>query len=611
MVKALAGGGGRGLRPVTRVGDLDNAFERARSEAEHAFGDGSLYVEQLLTHARHIEVQLVGDGTGAVIALGDRDCSLQRRRQKLIEIAPAPVPPPRGTAVQLRVNAERLQADGTAAPGAGVLARFQPPAGRSVRVDTHGYAGYAVSARYDSLLAKVIVADPAAALAGVVARARRALDEFIIDGVPTNIALLQALLSRPEVADGQTHTAFVEEHASELWPDSVSDDTADGQPDETDAPDGTVTVRAAMPGVVVEVAVGPGSAVAAGGTLLVVEAMKMEHVITAPRAGVVHDVTVRAGDTVLAGAPIAYLDAHDGTGEQALDRVEINLDDIRADLAETLQRRRLILDEGRPDAVDRRHAADRRTARENIADLCDDGTFTEYGGLTIAAQRRRRALDDLIRRTPADGLVTGTGRVAGLACAVMSYDYTVLAGTQGIHNHRKTDRLLELAARQRLPLVVFAEGGGGRPGDTDTPGFMVGPDSERDGAVRRFGAMFIAGARLTAPLCTVVLRKGYGLGAMAMAGGDLKAPLVTVSWPTGEFGGMGLEGGVRLGYRAELNAIGDAAEREARYRQLVAEAYERGKALSAATVFELDDVIDPAETRGLISRTLSAALDRR
>ena len=265
MIKALAGGGGRGMRPVRTPAELDDAWARARSEAEQAFGDGSLYVEQNVTHARHIEVQLVGDGTGAVLALGDRDCSLQRRRQKLVEIAPAPnlpdavrerlaaaavslgaglayrglatveflvsgeqiaflevnpriqvehtvteevtgvdlvetamriaggatladlglttAPPTRGAAVQLRVNTERALPDGSVAPSAGVLTCFQPPTGRGVRVDTHGYPDYPVSPRYDSLLAKLVVSDPRAGLAGVVTRARRALDEFRIDGV--------------------------------------------------------------------------------------------------------------------------------------------------------------------------------------------------------------------------------------------------------------------------------------------------------------------------------------------------------------------------------------------------------------------------------------------
>ncbi|WP_181784538.1 acyl-CoA carboxylase subunit beta, partial [Pseudonocardia pini] len=484
--------------------------------------------------------------------------------------------------------------------------------------------------------------------------------------------------------------------------------------------------------------------------------------------------------------------------------------------------KRVTLDEARPAAVGRRHGKGMRTARENLADLLDPGSFTEYGGFVIAAQRRRRTLEDLIAATPADGLLTGTGTVDGVAVAVLVYDYTVLAGTQGVHNHRKTDRLLELAKRRRLPVVVFAEGGGGRPGDTDTsavaqldvptfrlmaelagtvptvavvagycfagnaalaaacdliiategsslgmsgpamiegaglgvvapqdvgpmsvqvpngvvdvlvpdeaaavatarrylrrvtgvpaaevacadqrllrhlvpenrvrvydirpvletlfdtgsvlevragfgtgivtafarlegrsvavlandpthlggaidgdaadkatrflqlceerrlpvvslvdtPGFMVGAEAERTATVRRFGAMFVAGARLTTPLVAVVLRKGYGLGAMAMTAGDLRAATLTVAWPTGEFGGMGLEGAVRLGFRKELDAIADPEARRARYEELLADYYDRGKALSVATVGEIDDVIDPADTREVVARALQTA----
>src|SRR4051794_2898144 len=147
----------------------------------------------------------------------------------------------------------------------------------------------------------------------------------------------------------------------------------------------------------------------------------------------------------------------------------------RQDLAEVLERRRLTRDEARADAVERRHAGGGRTARENVEDLVDPGSFVEYGRFAIAAQRGRREVGELIARTPADGLVAGTARINGDlfgergACAVLSYDYTVLAGTQGALGHRKKDRLFELIERMRLPTVFFAEGGGGRPGDTDYP----------------------------------------------------------------------------------------------------------------------------------------------
>jgi acetyl-CoA carboxylase carboxyltransferase component len=583
-----------------------------------------------------------------------------------------------------------------------------------------------------------------------------------------------------------------------------------------------VAVRAPLTGTVISVAVGPGDPVAPGDELLVLESMKMEHAVVSDHAGNIHNVTVRVGETVTAGTPLVVIEPGEHEGPSDLQLAEVELDRVRPDLDEAVRRHQIGSDAYRREATQRRHAEGRRTARENVADLVDDGSFVEYGALVIAAQRRRRSLDDLIERTPADGLVTGTATVGGRPVAVMSYDYTVLAGTQGIQNHRKTDRLFELARRENLPVVIFAEGGGGRPGDTDgtgvagldvttfrllaalngrvplvaivsgycfagnaalagvcdviiategsslgmggpamieggglgavapgdvgpmkvqvangvvdvvarddaaavaaakkylryfagpddkpgdpgdqrvlrhlvpenrvraydvrpviealfdagsalelrpefgvgiitalallggrpvgviannprhlggaidgdaadkaarflelcqahriavvslldTPGFMVGPDAEKTATVRRFGAMFVAGARLTAPLCAVVLRKAYGLGAMAMAGGDLKAPTLCVAWPTGEFGGMGLEGAVRLGYRRELDAIEDPAERQDRYDRLVASYYERGKALSTAAAFEIDDVIDPADTRAILISTLTRA----
>ena len=502
-----------------------------------------------------------------------------------------------------------------------------------------------------------------------------------------------------------------------------------------------------------------------------------------------------------------------------------------SDLDDLLRRRALTEDAARPDAVGRRHAANGRTARENIADLVDPGSFVEYGRFVMAAQRQRRDVDDLIARTPADGLVAGIGRINGdlfgperSAAAVLSYDYTVLAGTQGVFGHRKKDRLFELIERMRLPTVFFAEGGGGRPGDTDyptvsslevrafklwaalsgvvpriavvkgrcfagnaviagcsdlivatedtsigmggpamisggglgdvdpdavgpisvqapngvvdvvvpdetaavavtkqligyfqgstapgpaadqtalrtmiperarraypvaplirtladegsvtvlrerfapemvtalaridgraigvianntmvmagaitaraadkaarflqlcdtyaipvvslvdCPGYMVGPAAEAESLVRRASRLLVAGAALRVPLVAVILRRGYGLGAQAMTGGSLHEPVLTVAWPGAHLGPMGLEGAVRLGLRKELDAIADDAEREERVRQVTAVAQENAKALNAAALFEIDDVIDPAETRELIAATLSAATGR-
>jgi acetyl-CoA carboxylase carboxyltransferase component len=487
-----------------------------------------------------------------------------------------------------------------------------------------------------------------------------------------------------------------------------------------------------------------------------------------------------------------------------------------------LARQALTLDAARPEAVAKRRKHGYRTARENIADLCDEGSFVEYGSLVIAGRRLRNPVEELIRTTPADGMVTGVGRVNGelfgpesARCVVMSYDYTVFAGTQGMKNHEKTDRLFELAEKWRLPVIYFAESGGGRPGDTDrvagggifntkafalqgrlsalvpqigitngrcfagaavllgccdviiategstigiggpalieaaglgrytpeevgpismqgpggvvdlvvkdeaaavaaakqylgyfqgrvdtwscadqrrlrhvipenrlrvydirqvieilcdegsvmelraqfglavvtalariegrpvgviannprhlsgavdapaadkaarfmqlcdafdipivvladTPGNMVGPEAEKMGLVRHCCRMFVTGPNLTVPVFSIVLRKGYGLGVMAMVGGNSQASFFTLSWPTGEFGGMGLEGSVTLGYRKELEAIADPAERKATFDRMVAQAYEHGKAIHTAMGYDLDDVIDPAETRARI-----------
>ncbi|MFJ8931448.1 carboxyl transferase domain-containing protein [Streptomyces sp. NPDC102364] len=893
MVKAVGGGGGRGMRVVRDAAELDEAWERCASEAQQAFGRSELYVERLWEGARHIEVQVVGDGD-MVSHLWERDCSAQRRHQKLVEIAPAPgldatvrgrlldaalsltgaaryagvgtveflvrgeefvfmeanprlqvehtvteevtgvdlvatqlriaageplaglglagePPEPRGFAVQLRVNAEVTDPDGAVRPSAGRLARLDVPTGPGVRVDTAARTGTELGTRYDSLLAKVVVHAPAGDFAAACARARRALDEFTVEGVRTGIPFLARLLDHPGFTAGGFDTGFVQRHLAELAP------PADAAP-EGDTEPGTVT--APMAGTVVTVEAEPGQLVAAGATLLVLEAMKMEHVVRAEHAGVVRAVGAGVGETVAEGAELVLLDVTESSGAQEDAAEELDLDAVRPDLAQVVERHAFGLDENRPEAVAKRHATGLRTARENIEDLCDPGTFTEYGALAVAAQRRRRPLDDLIRSTPADGMVTGTGRIGGAPAVAMSYDYTVLAGTQGHNNHRKTDRMLHLAEDRGLPVVLFAEGGGGRPGDTDTssiagldvmtfhqmarlngkvplvgiasgrcfagnaallgccdviiatpeanigmggpamiqggglgvhrpedigplsvqvpngvvdvpvadeaeavrvaraylsyfqgpqasweapdprrlrhavpenrrraydiraaiegladtdsvlelrrgfgvgvitalvriegrpmglvannpahlggavdrdaadkaarflrlceafglpvvslcdtPGFMVGPDSERTATVRQFADLFVAGARLTTPLVCLVLRKAYGLGAMAMMGGSTRAPLGTAAWPSGEFGGMGLEGAVRLGYRRELEAIADPAEREQAFEARVAEMYEHGKAVNAAAALEIDAVIDPADSRSWIMSALDA-----
>jgi acetyl-CoA carboxylase carboxyltransferase component len=628
-------------------------------------------------------------------------------------------------------------------------------------------------------------------------------------------------------------------------------------------------IVSSLTGTVARVEQAVGATIDPTATVVIVESMKMEYAVEAGVGGTLAELRVAVGDTVQPGDVLAVVaegeptvdvpaadelaadgrDADAPTSRASADGASTGMSGqatagasagvaepepagagagpsgLRADLAEVVDRHAAGLDANRRDAVERRHARGQRTARENVDDLVDAGSFVEYGPLVIAAQRRRREVDDLIARTPADGLVAGVGTVDGRPTAVLSYDYTVLAGTQGFRNHHKKDRLFDVIERRRLPVVFFAEGGGGRPGDTDapgvsgldtlafhlwgklsglvprvgiasgrcfagnaailgssdvviatsganigmggpamieggglgvyapedvgpvdeqvangvvdvlvddeaeavavarrylsyfagpgappaagwtcadpaalrdvvpenrrrvydvraavagladagsvlelrpgfgrgmvtalamvegrplgvvandpahlagaidadgadkaarflqlcdafdvpllflcdTPGIMVGPDAERTGLVRHASRLFVVGASLTVPFGTIILRKGYGLGAQAMAGGSFKAPLFCVSWPTGEVGGMGLEGAVRLGYRKELEAIDDPDEREEAFQRMVDAAYEHGKALNSASHFEIDDVIDPADSRRWITTLLTDA----
>ena len=224
-----------------------------------------------------------------------------------------------------------------------------------------------------------------------------------------------------------------------------------------------IPVTAPVHGIVMSIDVAPGQSVPEGAPLLVLESMKMEHVVTAPVGGVVREVTAVPGEVV--GEHEVLLSIEQRAVAAAATDTDAPRGE-RADLAEVVRRHEIGLDAARPGAVRRRRDTGHRTARENVADLCE--TFTEYGALAVAAQRRRRSLDELIEKTPGDGLVAGVGDVNGRPAVVLAYDYTVLAGTQGAMNHYKKDRMLELADRRRLPVVLFAEGGGGRPGDTDT-----------------------------------------------------------------------------------------------------------------------------------------------
>jgi acetyl/propionyl-CoA carboxylase alpha subunit len=400
MLKAVAGGGGRGMRPVTERSALAEAYARCQSEAAQAFGCGDLYVERLIPQARHVEVQVVGDGQGGVAHLWDRECSLQRQRQKVVEIAPAVgvpaelragmldaavrlaaavsyrgvgtieflveptgfafieanarlqvehtvteavtgldlvrlqlqiaqgrtlaelgleqalVPEPRGTAIQARVNLERMGADGVSRPTGGVLQVYEPPSGPRVRVDGFGYAGYATSARYDSLLAKVIVHAPDGGLAQAARATERALGEFRLSGADSNIGFLRALLRRPEVIAGDFDTRFIERHAAELAQAAealgpASDLTAGATAAAhrtLQAPEGAMPVAAPLQGTVGAFLVEPGASVRADQPVAVMESMKMEHVVTAGVAGQVRALAVAAGDMVMEAEPLLFIE---------------------------------------------------------------------------------------------------------------------------------------------------------------------------------------------------------------------------------------------------------------------------------------------------------------
>jgi len=599
------------------------------------------------------------------------------------------------------------------------------------------------------------------------------------------------------------------------------------------------TLRSPLQARLVQWLITPGAAVRSGDVIVILEAMKMEHEIRAGADMRVTELFFAAGEMVQEGEPLCA--SEPATGESRVAQPEMlpsteptnaplangqtlqapgMAQAARTDLQRLVARTAFTLDAARPEAVAKRHALGLRTARENLADLCDAGSFVEYGALAVAAQRTRRSEEDLIQNTPADGMVTGIGSVNGQRVVALAYDATVLAGTQGMRNHQKTDRMLGLALQNQLPVVLFAEGGGGRPGDVDmpivaglhvstfasfarlngqvpvvgiaagrcfagnaallgccdviiatqgsnigmggpamveggglgvfkpeqigpasvqhfsgvidilvddeaqavvtvkhylsffqgmqkefvapqehalrdvvpenrlrvydsravmqgiadvgsllllragfglgihtalariggrpvgllannpqhlggaidaaaadkaarfmqlcnahglpivslvdTPGFMVGPDVEATAQVRHVSRMFVGAAHLRVPYLSVVLRKGYGLGAMAMTAGGFHSPLFTAAWPTAEFGAMGLEGAVRLGYRKELEAVPEGPERQALYEKLLAHQYDKGSAIHMASTLEIDAVIDPTQTRSWLLRGLEA-----
>ena len=648
MIKAIAGGGGRGMRTVSDASRLEEAYARCQSEAMASFGIGDVYVERLIRNARHIEVQIICDHHGAISHLWERECTIQRRNQKLIEVAPSPslndalrmriieaakemaavaeydnlgtfeflvdndattgdkafafieanprlqvehtvteqvlgldlvqsqlavaagatlgslglaqgyIPRPRGFAMQLRVNMEVMDELGATKPTGGVLSMFDLPSGPGVRVDTFGYSGYRTSAAFDSLLAKVIVHAAGGNWTDVVHKATRTLREFRIGGVDTNLPFLAAILAHPDFIENRLSTGFIDKHVAALVGEArraveeVAEaelvDASDAADDNAlalevvasaDVPEGVIAVRAPLQGTIVTIDVGEGDLVRPGQQIAVLESMKMEHLVTAPQGGRVTMVAAAPGVTLMQDEQILYLepaevDAHDVTEEE-----DVDLDHIRSDLAELIERHAITLDENRPASVERRRKTNQRTARENVAHLVDEGSFVEYGSLAIAAQRRRRKVDDLIRNTPADGLISGVATVnaakfgaEAARCMVISYDYTVLAGTQGHMNHKKIDRMLSLTEQWRLPLVFYAEGGGGRPGDTDRLG-MTGLD----------GPSFVQFARISGLVPVIGVVSGYCFAGNAAMLGCCDVIIATKNASIGMGGPAMIEGG--------------------------------------------------------------------
>ena len=296
-------------------------------------------------------------------------------------------------------------------------------------------------------------------------------------------------------------------------------------------------MRSPLVGTVVAVNVAVGDVVAVGAELLIIESMKMEHPLIAEISCRLTAVRVEVGQTVDVDQVLVECVAVDA--QEPIVQVEIDVTTEREDLARLLARQALLHDDARQEAVQKRHAKGQRSARENIADLVDKHSFIEYGGFGVAAQRGRRSEEDLIANTPADGLITGLATINADAfgadnahCAVVAYDYTVLAGTQGFINHRKKDRIFGVAKRNMTPVVLFAEGGGGRPGDTDAPG-VAGLD------VMSFASF----AELSGLVPLVGIASGYCFAGNAALLGCCDVVIATENSNIGMAGPAMIEGG--------------------------------------------------------------------
>jgi acetyl/propionyl-CoA carboxylase alpha subunit/acetyl-CoA carboxylase carboxyltransferase component len=958
ILKAAAGGGGRGIRIIDDNTDeqaIRLAYEACQREAHASFGNGSLFAERYLHGAKHIEVQLLGDGTGEVCHFWERECSLQRRNQKVMEIAPShsimprlrraiieaavklgkavklrslatieflvdaatedyyfmeanpriqvehtiteqingidlvdlqlqvalgrtladlyitqEPPPPRLTSIQLRINAESFRQDGTAQPEAGTIRQGHFPTGAGVRVETalEGGRQYAVSPLFDSLLAKLIVT--ASSYESSLRLARWAIGETRIVGCRTNQAFLMALLDIQTVQEGKSNILTIQENFDALYSATQQfEDVLRAKGDRTsgeatslkegaakvERPADSEELLAHLTGVVLSIKVSGGEKIIAGQELVVLEAMKMEHSVRSACNGVVAKVAVTQGQQVNAGDALLFISSDgDSSSTNTHDLVETeNPEELRPELTELNERKAFLRYAGREADVAKRHANGYLTGRENLNLLVDKDSFIEYGDLVVAAQRKRYPMSHLIARTSGDGIIVGWAKIDSHPVAVVIGDYLVLAGTQGNFHHQKLDRIFQSIIDHPAPLVLYAEGGGGRPGDTDhlgtaglktpsfalmgeikargipsvavvngycfagnaaflgtcdiviatrggskdaplrksttigmggqamieggglgrfehehigpvdvhmrsggidilvdteveaaplvrkivslfthpqlppaespytsdplrlrtavpplssrrraydvrrvinllldddsfiescpewglsvltgfgringhavaimasdsssplggaidvasgakvnrllrllirlgsmhllslcdTPGFMVGPDFERSteaqgagSTYRCFGDWFGNSqefALLGGRVLGVVLRNGFGLGAQAMLGGGSLKNSMCVAWPSAVFGGMGIEGAVRLAYRKELEAINDLEKRKKREQEMIDVMYREGKAINMAMAAEIDSVIDPATTRKWLEQMIEVLPER-
>jgi acetyl-CoA carboxylase carboxyltransferase component/biotin carboxyl carrier protein len=375
------------------------------------------------------------------------------------------IPAPRGLALQLRINMEAIDAQGEALPAGGTIRAFDPPGGAGVRIDTCARSGWTPSTRFDSLLAKLIVHVPAARVDDLFTRAKRAIAEFHVEGVATNIGFLQALLADPDVAAGSVDTRFVERNGARLaaaMPKQTARLAAaqdGGESDETPAdtaeiaPEGAHVLEAPVGGVVVRFAVAAGDAVRAGQLLAVIEAMKMEHSVFAPESGLVLSLQAAVGDAVPAGRPLLWLQPQEVEHDSAAD--DVAAQDLPAvqRLEELRARKAALLDDARPDAVQRQRGRQALTARERLARLCDAGSIVELGGL-VAPENGAHS--------PADGLVVVTARIDGRPAIVLAQDFSVFGGSSGPLGKAKLIRALQKARTNGMPVVMLFDGGGHR-----------------------------------------------------------------------------------------------------------------------------------------------------